>query len=318
MMTAQCILTALTRLGIDVERVGKAVGIAPGSPFPSVGFPNSVFVALWREAATDFGSDALGIRLAAELPVGAFGAIDFLLAASATVEEYCMRLCELIHQVGDDTLLRVERRPNGDAQLIVANSCTYDGEDASDELLLCALARRLHDLSAEPMRSMQAEFTRAAPSDHQAWTTMFSDGASFEQSTSRLVIARHTWCSSLRSAAPPIQQVLECVVRPGNVGFANVVAECILHTLPATPDEFRIAQELGLSVRALQRRLELQGSSFRALLDSVRAGEACRLLRDRGLRVQDVAEHLGFYEVASFSRAFRRWTGMQPAQWRKS
>jgi AraC-like DNA-binding protein len=77
-----------------------------------------------------------------------------------------------------------------------------------------------------------------------------------------------------------------------------------------------VAGALGLSERALRRRLAAVGTSFRALADGVLAPLAMRFLRDTSLSVAEVAERLGYAEPASFVRAFRRWTDTTPEAFR--
>jgi AraC-like DNA-binding protein len=74
-----------------------------------------------------------------------------------------------------------------------------------------------------------------------------------------------------------------------------------------------VAKRLGLSVATLRRRLEMEGSaSFRALSESA-LERAARSLLDQRHHPNDVAEELGFSDLRSFARAFKRWIGITPA-----
>jgi AraC-like DNA-binding protein len=84
------------------------------------------------------------------------------------------------------------------------------------------------------------------------------------------------------------------------------------------PELETIATTLGLSERALRRRLAAAGTSFRALTDGVLEPLAKRFLRDSALSVARVAERLGYSEPANFVRAFRRWTATTPQAFRLS
>lgn len=77
-----------------------------------------------------------------------------------------------------------------------------------------------------------------------------------------------------------------------------------------------VARELHMSVRTLQRRLEEEGTTFAALLDEVRRELSCELVRSADLSLVQVANKLGFAEFATFSRAFKRWTGKAPGAYR--
>jgi AraC-like DNA-binding protein len=77
-----------------------------------------------------------------------------------------------------------------------------------------------------------------------------------------------------------------------------------------------LAREARCSVRTLQRRLQDAGLTYTRVLDEVRLETAAQLLRESELRVVDVAVDLGYSDQANFSRAFRRWAGVSPTQFR--
>jgi AraC-like DNA-binding protein len=77
-----------------------------------------------------------------------------------------------------------------------------------------------------------------------------------------------------------------------------------------------VARRLHVSTRTLKRRLSEQGTSFSSVVDGVRRQRALLLLDDRRVVLADVAERLGYSDVANFTRAFRRWTGTTPAAFR--
>jgi AraC-like DNA-binding protein len=79
----------------------------------------------------------------------------------------------------------------------------------------------------------------------------------------------------------------------------------------------RVAQHLGLNVRALRRRFSVEGVSLSALLDEARLRIAQRELRKPGVSIKEAAYALGFSEASAFHRAFKRWSGQTPAQYVK-
>jgi AraC-like DNA-binding protein len=80
----------------------------------------------------------------------------------------------------------------------------------------------------------------------------------------------------------------------------------------------KIARALSVSGRTLSRRLADEGTSFRIILDDVRREFACALLQDRTLSVADIAFFLQYAEPAAFHRAFRRWMGQAPGDFRNA
>jgi AraC-like DNA-binding protein len=78
-----------------------------------------------------------------------------------------------------------------------------------------------------------------------------------------------------------------------------------------------LARAHHVSARSLQRRLAERGLGFQRLLDGTRQHLAEAYLREPGLELAEIALLLGFSEQSAFTRAFRQWTGLAPAQWRK-
>jgi AraC-like DNA-binding protein len=78
----------------------------------------------------------------------------------------------------------------------------------------------------------------------------------------------------------------------------------------------RCAEKLGMSVRTLQARLAAESGRFSELVESQRERLAKALLAQRQLTLDEIADRLGYGEQTSFGRAFKRWTGMTPQQFR--
>jgi len=77
------------------------------------------------------------------------------------------------------------------------------------------------------------------------------------------------------------------------------------------------ARQFALSERTLHRRLAEEGTRFSTILDNARYARAQELLMDKRMTVEKVAFAVGFAEPSSFSRAFKRWSGMGALEFRK-
>src|SRR5690606_7319506 len=84
------------------------------------------------------------------------------------------------------------------------------------------------------------------------------------------------------------------------------------------PDIARMAQWLRMSERTLKRRLQDEGCTFRSLLESVRRQDSERLLANPQLAIKEVAQTVGYADPANFARAFAKWTGVSPREWRRA
>ena len=86
---------------------------------------------------------------------------------------------------------------------------------------------------------------------------------------------------------------------------------------PVLPRRAEAAEALGVSERTLARRLREQEQTFEGLLDEVRRERALQAVAEASVSLSEIAESLGFAEASTFYRAFKRWTGLPPARWRK-
>ena len=96
------------------------------------------------------------------------------------------------------------------------------------------------------------------------------------------------------------------------------VRERIAAALDAGASLSRVARDLGIGARTLQRQLEAQGKSFQALVEELRRSHALRSIIETEQSVNELAARLGYGDAASFRRAFRRWTGLSPARYRRA
>jgi AraC-like DNA-binding protein len=82
------------------------------------------------------------------------------------------------------------------------------------------------------------------------------------------------------------------------------------------PDAATAARDLGISERSMRRRLAADNTSYRELVRAALETSAGHMLRDPNRSIQETAHALGFSDAGAFHRAFKRWTGRTPKQYR--
>lgn len=122
----------------------------------------------------------------------------------------------------------------------------------------------------------------------------------------------------LKSSGLLLQQDEENLQLAGSrFNFVNSLNSLILAQLKdGYPDIALIAKALGMSTRSLQRRLAQKHISYSLLVEQARFDQSICLLQDPDQKLIDIAFSLGYEDQANFSRAFRRWTGISPSQYR--
>jgi AraC-like DNA-binding protein len=82
------------------------------------------------------------------------------------------------------------------------------------------------------------------------------------------------------------------------------------------PNLKRVVAAAGMSARTFQRQLEKEGARFSDLLADARRSETLKRLKERNATIAAIAADLGYSDPATFTRAFRRWTGVPPSRFR--
>jgi AraC-like DNA-binding protein len=113
------------------------------------------------------------------------------------------------------------------------------------------------------------------------------------------------------------QMVIDYLKHFDKTDTTTQVRAHIIEQLPnGLPHQERIAHLLNLSLRNLQRKLQVDGTSFKEIMDETRKDLAIQYLKGSERSIMEISFLLGFSESSNFSRAFRRWTGDSPQHYR--
>ena len=127
----------------------------------------------------------------------------------------------------------------------------------------------------------------------------------------------------LTSSNPQLAQINDQVMinylaKLDKEDIVQQVKAAILDQLPSgNVTEETVAEAVYTSKRSLQRKLNEKGTTFKTILTDVRQDLALKYIHDRKLTLTEISFMLGFSEMSSFSRAFKRWTGESPKEFRR-
>lgn len=182
---------------------------------------------------------------------------------------------------------------------------------------------RLH--SGRDDISADAEFTCAEPKDLSPYWQLFGGKVTFNAPVTRLRFPVEYLNLPVTYHDPQAHSVL--LAQAQNLMDKRItdnlidlnIRERILELLPTdncTIEE--VAKAMGLTTRTLQYQLELAGTGFRQLLGDIRFAMAKKYLADKSLSLAEISFLLGYSEQSPFNKAFKRWSGMSPGQYRKT
>jgi AraC-like DNA-binding protein len=176
-----------------------------------------------------------------------------------------------------------------------------------------------------PLSARRVWFIHARPRElsplHRFFGTRELD---FGRADNGLALPAEVLDAPLQGADPrllaTVEEMAEAALRaqPSAQDFAQLVAARVRALLPVGASMEAVAQALHMSPRTLQRRLDEEGTRFSEVLDGVREELARTWMADRALPLAEVGCRLGFSDLATFSRAFKRWTGKPPGTFRRA
>jgi AraC-like DNA-binding protein len=112
--------------------------------------------------------------------------------------------------------------------------------------------------------------------------------------------------------------IAECALASAPEPARSLSAVVALRLLDGKTDIDGAASLSGLSVQSLQRRLRQSGYTYREVVEMSRQARAAALLTENDAPVITIAMSLGYEDHANFSRAFKRWTGASPTEFRRA
>ena len=285
----------------------------------------------WLSAAVACTEDpALGIKAGALLSTGDLGVIDYVMCSSPTVGgalEAAVRYLRLLDEALEGELqARPVQEPGAAAdhtRTALRLSSLVAMPASGEDFLLSAFWATQPWLARVP--GLEVWFAHAAPAQLEPYQTTFGGArCRFSAPHAGFVFAREHLSLPLERADARLNEIvrkLADIMRSelpsDNRLFRDRVRallqrELSAHDLTAT----WVARRLHVSVRTLARKLDAEGTSFFALLDETRRVRALQLIKSGNMPLAELAFELGFAHVASFHRAFKRWTGRSPAAYR--
>jgi AraC-like DNA-binding protein len=167
-----------------------------------------------------------------------------------------------------------------------------------------------------------ASLRRPAPDDPSPYERLFRCPVSFAAAEDALVFSRQVVERPLPTSNHELAVTFDAILAKqlGELDAAAFPDRCRTHLLQeltsGEPSEEGLARAMSLSRRTLQRKLGEHGLTYRSLVEKTRYDLALRYLDDPARSVTEITFLLGFSEQSAFSRAFKRWSGKAPSEYR--
>ena len=171
---------------------------------------------------------------------------------------------------------------------------------------------------------LRAQFAYPEPSHSLEYRLMYCTDLSYEAPQTAIVIASDTLNLPVVQNERSVKEFLRTAPESILVKYKNGsslsarIRRRLRQLLPGeVPDFDRLAGELNMTSATMRRRLHEEGASYQGIKDQLRRDLAIGYLSHSDRSVTDIALELGFSERSAFHRAFRKWTGAAPGEFRR-
>ncbi|MDD9940289.1 MAG: AraC family transcriptional regulator ligand-binding domain-containing protein [Myxococcales bacterium] len=277
---------------------------------------------LLESAAEKLGNPGIGLEAGRAHRLGDAGAIDYAMRSAATVGASLNVAVRFIRLVNDalTICLRLE-----DGHVAVELDSRIIMPAIAEDFILSALFHAHLRPALPRVESIQCLFRRPEPIDTAPYQDNFAPAeVRFDAHHSGFRFPAAWLQYPLETSEPKLHEILidQAEQSLAALPSANSVTDRVRHEIGSRLSRGGVtiadaAQALQMSQRTLARRLEAEGTTFGTILDETRWTRAVRYLDDGIIGVEEVAFLLGFSQPTSFYRAFKRWTGKTPQQYRR-
>ncbi|MEN8760925.1 MAG: AraC family transcriptional regulator [Thiogranum sp.] len=315
---------ALRDYGIDIETIYRDAGLDfDAVASPDRRYPFARMQVMWRLAVERSGDPCFGLSVADHMRPQAFHGLGFVWLSSDTLFDALSRLVKyqrLISTVADISLQETDDSVNLAVNIMQPSD---QFEPASIDAAVGVFLRMCRMAVCGPFNPERVSLRRARPPCSERFESFFQAPVQFSAEKNILYFDPQSIHNPLPGADPELlrandQVVVDYLARFDRESLSMQVRSLFIELLPdGQPTQHGIASTLNLSVRNLQRKLHSEGISFKHLLDETRKDLATQYIRDTNRRIGEITYLLGFSEPSNFTRAFRRWTGLSPNEYRQ-
>jgi AraC-like DNA-binding protein len=313
--------TVTVRFTQAISQAAEQLGFALPAPLKNA-FAEQERVSLelqgeiWETFCQQADDPLIGIQFGLAIQVGHLDTVGMVLMSCDTVAEALDSLMDYYPIVGEGGAF--EYAVAGDVCEIRYQPQYTTRLAERVEAALASLLQLTRWSTGEQLQANSISFSHPALANPDRYQQLLGVPVEFEAAHNSLripaaalslplIYANPALCQHLRTLA---DQLLEQL---GSQSLSASVRD-LLRQHPRWGKE-KVAEQMAMSGRHLIRKLSEEGTSFKLLRDALLQGMAEQALKE-GLKLFDIAEKLGFSDESAFAKAFKRWTGMTPAQFR--
>lgn len=278
-----------------------------------------------KNALVATGDPHLGWKFGQKIQITALGLPGYAVMSSENGKSAVTTLTQFFKLRAPSYDLMLLNAPDSDDEAILQIEETFDFGEVRYFMLSSIVSAFEHVFNFFDRESKvieRVEFGCTEPSEWPRQATEANFPVDFGFSSTKLFLNSKFLKKSLptsdtdtKKTTEKICQEMLCRVE-NQTGVTRALKEFILKNKGSYPTLSEAASYLCISSRTLRRELQKSNTTYQHMLDNIRSNIAKELLLNTSKRTSEIAFELGFKDTSNFNRAFKKWTGISPGQFR--
>lgn len=309
--------------GLDSGRLLREAGFDVTLPADAnARVPVKVLDTVLMHASSSIPDEAWGLKAARCWHPGNLGVLGHALLASSTLRTALTRIERYWRILGERATAHVADNADGFRFVYVLSDADPVVASVLPDCVLSVVLDMCRTNTGEAICPLRVTLKRSRPADPEPWIHFYGCPVEFDAVENEFMLSRdivdRLLPASNRSLAGMFDKLLaeqlaklsmDDVVSRAKAAFVEQLAS-------GEPSGEEIARSLHMSRRTFQRKLAEAETTYQRLVDDTRREMALRYIDDEVMSITDITFLLGFSGHSAFSRAFKRWTGLSPSDYR--
>ncbi len=317
--------TALAEAGIDEAKLEMQAGLAKEAlEDPDRRIPVTVWNRFLEKGRIWSNDPAFALHLGERISHSRMSVVGHVVFNSRTAGDGIRQYIRFIKLASEGDHVALEEQGDSVAVVYTTEDKTFASPLAMERNFSLAVSR-LRRYTNTDISPVQVEFQHSPPEYIDEYQRVFQSKILFNRDKNRLIFHKSALDLKLGKRSAHLYS--------GLVNYAEILLGKLLRRRPVTRkarqwivkflsdgdiDIEIVAGRMHMSRQTLYRKLKKEGTSFKELLDDTRKSRAKKYLDQNDHSISEIAFFLGFSQISSFNRAFNRWYGKNPSEFRKT